>query len=251
MACVTDLRLVSHTLETLTTSKAIRVYMEWMPCVGMDIVKGIIRIRNVTGNFQAQPFYQLCDVRTDKPDAPIYLGALSGAGESCSGESNISADTAGKMFIRFGVAYALSSGSTLGSGDVSLQITTVSCGNVQGAVTQTYFAYGTGSTVLPVTGFIPALGVAKWKIGVIVSGLTGNCQWRFVWRPATTSTEVPGAWTTTESYRNTNNVELNTGEISTSLTSEMYVQGGIEVSLSSGTTPAQVTLTTLVGFRRT
>lgn len=251
MACVDDSGLISHSLETVTTGKAVRWYTGWKHCVGMDSLKGVIRIRNVSGNFQAQPAYQLCDVRTDKPDAPIYLGALAGAGESCSGESNISADTVGKMFIRFGVAYALSSGSSLGTGDVSLQATTVACGSLIGASTQTLVAYSTGSTVLPITGFIPALNVAKWKLGVIVSGLTGNCQWRFVWRSATTSTEVPSAWTTTESYRNTNNVEVNTGEISTSVTSDMYVQGGIEVSLSSGSTPAQVTLTTLVGYRRT
>lgn len=250
MPCVDDSGLISHTLETTTTSKIVRYFTGWKSCCGLDTIKGILRIRNVSGNFQAQPCYQLCDVRTDKPDAPIYLGSLTGAGESCSGESDISADTAGKMFIRFGVAYALSSGSALGAGDVSLQVSSVTCGSLLGASTQTFVAYGTGSTVIPITGFLPALNVAKWKVGVIVSGLTGNCQWRFVWRSAATSTEVPGAWTTSESYRNTNSVELNTGEIATSITADMFVQGGIEVSLSSGSTPAQVTLTTLVGYRR-
>ncbi len=68
---------------------------------------------------------------------------------------------------------------------------------------------------------------------------------------ATTSTETPGAWTTTESYRSTNNTEVNTGEVTISGSTDMYVQVGVEVSLSSGSTPAQVTLVTTLAVRRT
>lgn len=251
MACVTTTGPIQKHLDTATTTVAVYFLTGWMPAVGLDLIKGVLRIRNVTGNFQAQPCYQLAAVRTDKPEAPVLLGSLAGAGENCSGESDISADTIDMMYIRFGVGYALSSGSTLGGGDVTLDASMLACGRIVGTFTNTFPVMSSaGSVVYPIAGFLSALEVSAWKIGVIVSGLTGNAQWRFTSRTATTSKEAPNAWSTTESYRNTDNVEVNTGEITMSIGSHMYVQPGIEVILSSGSTPAQVTLTVTVGVRR-
>ncbi len=250
MACVSKFGPAQHTLSTLTTTLSYTWYTGWVPCVGMDTVKAVIRVRNVVGNFQAQPAFQVASVRTDMPDAPVAVGSPMGAGESCTGEANVSTDTDDKMFIRFGVAHGLSSGSALGSADVEFEVGSVACGRIVGTSTQTLVTTSTSSVVYPIGGFLPALEVAKWKLGAVISGLTGNAQWRLCWRSATTSMEVPNAWTTTESYRSTSNTVVNTGEVATAITNDMYVQPGIELSLSSGSTPAQLTITTTLGARR-
>ena len=251
MAPVTSSGAIQKRLDCSTTSLTYVWFTNFFPCIGVDKAKAVLKNRAVSGNFQSQLCVQYASVRTDMPDAPSAVGSpLVGAGESCTGVVDIATDTASKLYMRVGVAHSLSSGSSLGGADVTLDLSYVACGRIVSTVSREYLAYSTTSVSQAISGWLPALEVEEIKVGVVVSGLTGNAQWRICWRIATTSTEAPGAWTTTESFRNTNNTEVNTGEITISAASDMYIQIGAEVSLSSGSTPAQVTLVTALAVRR-
>jgi hypothetical protein len=250
MSCAQTTGPIQHHLDAYSTTVAYFWFTSYFPCTGLDFLKAVWKARVVTGNFQCQPAVQLVSVRIDKPDSPAAVATtLVGAGETCTGVVNVSADTDDKLYMRCGIAYSLTSGTTMGSADVTLEVTYESCGSMVGVLNDQYYATSTTSVAKPISKFLSALAAQKIKLGVIVSGLTGNIQWRPVWRKATTSTETPGAWTTTASWRNTNNVEVNTGELDLSDASDMYVQVGIEVSLSSGSTPAEVNLTTILAIR--
>lgn len=158
MSFVTATGPVQHRLSPLATGVSYMWFTGFFPCIGVDKVKVTWKNRAVVGNFQSQPCLQYAPVRVDKPNAPTAVGTLLvGAGESCTGEVDISADTVGQLYMRVGIAYSLSSGSTQGGADVSMDVHYVSCGRVIGTVTRDYLAYNTGSVVNSISGFLSAL----------------------------------------------------------------------------------------------
>ena len=85
--------------------------------------------------------------------------------------------------------------------------------------------------------WVPASLAKKIKAAVVVNSLSGNFQWCLTYRTATTSKDVPDAWTADWDTLRTA-TEVNTGELSPTLTGKMWVQIGIQYNLS-GSTPGQ------------
>jgi hypothetical protein len=104
----------THVSTTSTTANYVWL-TNWMPAIGLDTVRLATKIRNLSGSIQIQPAMQVALVRTEKPASPTTLDAAQTAnGEYCTGDEDVSASTAGKQWVRFGVAVSLTTGSSLG-----------------------------------------------------------------------------------------------------------------------------------------
>ena len=172
-----------------------------------------------------------------------------GAGETCTGVIDISSSTGGNFFVRFGLAYNLSSGSTPGQADVSVELSDDSCGAIVGSAATTLQATSTADGFIAVTRWIPALQAEKLKYAVVCNSLTGLIQYRPCYRTATTSPQDPSAWSTTmDSWRTTG--EICTGELSPTVSTEMWVQGGLQTALSSGSSLGQAFFAVVVAARK-
>ena len=233
-----------------------------MPALGTDKIMAVLKRYAVTTtggtphiNFKLS--IQTADVRTDKPDAWTDLGsAYQDGGEDNTDVIDVSATTVGKMWYRLGVAYYLS-GGTPSSGDAELELTTasVSCGTVLGTRTSDLVTFNTTvDAFTAVTDWALVTDSDKVCAGFTLSAVQGNFQCKLVYRTASTSTQIPGAWTAISglsTYLNANG-ESSTGEKTLTLGATMYVQFGLAYSQSSsGSTPGAATVTTTVAVRRT
>ena len=85
--------------------------------------------------------------------------------------------------------------------------------------------------------------------GARSTSLTGNFQWRLVYRTAATSKESPGAWAVvTDANAPYGSGYVNTGDLSLSLAGKMWVQLGFQYLSTSG--DAQASLALALGTRR-
>jgi hypothetical protein len=207
-----------------------------MPATGLDTIIAVMLFSDLIGNFQGQIAIQTANVRPEMPNAPSLLGSVqSSTTPYCTGAISVASSTAGAMWVRFGVAYNLSSGSSLGSADVTLIVSDDRCGQVAGNATNTLHTTSTRTnTYVAVTGWIPAIMANKVKAALVATALQGPIQWRLAMRTATTAPELPNAWSTTFDTWRTTAAEICTGELSTSITGDMWVQFGIQYILSSG-----------------
>lgn len=249
MACGKDIPEQQQHLATTSTTDQVAWFVDWMPCIGIDNLKVTLKNRAVQGSFQSQLVIQVAPIRTDKPDDPVKLDeALLGTGERCSGLESIVQQTGGTFFLRVGVAFALQSGgSGLGQADVALAVSYTQCGQVVGARSLSPDCSTTADAVLPLTGWLASLLVQKVKVVTIVRSLLGGFEWKLAYRTATTSKEEPSAWTAIDqNYKVAG--EFNSGEVSLTLDTVMYVQLGLLYHSSSGAGSAQVD--TVVAFQR-
>lgn len=241
MACGQSVPESQVHLLALSTTVVYEWLSPWIPCIGVDSVKAALRAHAVSGNFQVGLAIQTASVRTDSPDAPALLDNTTqvGEGEKCTGVVSIASTTAGKFFVRFGLGYSLSSGSTPGQADVSTSLVYTQCGQVLGSRS---FALDTSTSsdgFALISGWVPALLAQKMKAVVICRSLTGNFEWKLAYRTATTSKENPSGWTALDAnYHGAG--ELDSGEVSLSLDSEMWVQFGLQYHSTSGAGQAQV-----------
>ena len=171
----------------------------------------------------------------------------TGSGELCS--DIVTPDFSGVAFVRFGLAYKISSGS-IGQADVSYQLTYESCGRVVGSQQLTPVTTSTANSFVPLTGWLSALQAEVVKAVVVMSGKTGNFRCRLSYRVATTSPESPGSWNadvTGTSYIDTDG-SYNTDEVSLSVSTAMWVQIGLQFnSTSAGVfSTANLTVATMV-----
>ena len=240
-----------HLVATSTTV-VYEWFTPWMLATGLDTVKAAIRRRGTGATFQCQLAMQVAPVRTDKPNDPSVLGQMvSGASETCTGLLDVSATTAANYFVRFGIAYSLTTGSTVAQADVSVDLSDDGCGSAIGALNVALQANGVGNSFVAATGWVPLLQAQKAKLAVVCNSLTGNFQWRVAYRLATTSTQDPGAWTTTfDSWRTAG--EVCVADLTPATTdNEMYIQLGIQYNLSSGSTLGQASISAVVAARKT
>jgi hypothetical protein len=135
---------------------------------------------------------------------------------------------------------------------VALAVSYVQCGKVVGNWTGHVESRSTEDLVYAITGWIPAILAEKIEVAGFIGSLGGNCQLMVVYRTATTSTESPNTWTLTdlEAAWHTADGEFNTGELTLSITSHMWVQLGIKVRNSSGATLGQADVSTTSCVRR-
>jgi hypothetical protein len=107
----------------------------------------------------------------------------------------------------------------------------------------------TSDSFVPLSGWLSALDAEKVKLAVVCASLSGNFQWRICYRTAPTSTQEPGAWSTSfDAFRGAG--EVCTGELSPSVAADMYVQLGIQHSLSSGSALGQATIHAVASARK-
>lgn len=225
----------TRSLNATTADERYEWYTSWLSATGMDEIKTVLKLRNLNGNFQCKHAIQVAPVRTDKPDAPEALGSyVTTNSEACSGLYDLSGTINDQYFIRFGVMYNLSSG-TFGRGDVTYQCSYAQCGQVLGATSVQLETSSTTEKYQVLTGWLPAIMAKKVMLAVVCASRSGNIQWRAAYRTATTSPEIPSAWSTTfdaNGYRADG--EFNTGEITPTVANEMWVQFGLQYNLSSG-----------------
>lgn len=252
MSCGTVSPETQEHVATYTTTNDYHWFTGWMPACALLYVMATLKVKNVTGNFQCQLVLQTAATRTDNPDTPNLIDTLrTGAGEYCSGVEDISQYTDDKFFVRFGIAYNLSSGSALGAADVAFQISTVSCGKVVGAQTLYLASSTTSDAGVAITGWIPRIIADKLMAAIVFRSKSGNFQWKFAKRGAGTSIQNPGGWVALSgetSYRTTEG-ETNSGELTVGDPDEMWVQFGVIYSSSSGAGSASLDLALAV--RRT
>lgn len=246
MACGSDVLSGQQHLVVTSTTVLYAWYTGWILCAGMKGARMVLKNKAVTGNFQSQPCIQLAAVRADNPGGASTKGALTtGAGEACTGALDLTSDTGDMFLIRFGVAYSLSSGSTAGQADVGLDVAYDQCGSLLGAYTLSLTTTTTTDAFTVLTGWVPATQASKIMAALVARSVTGNFQYRLCYRTAATSKDDPGAWSTTlHSWQGAG--ESNTGELGLTLTGVMWVQIGIQYSLSSGSTLGQATISAAI-----
>ena len=90
-----------------------------------------------------------------------------------------------------------------------------------------------------ITPFVPTIGAAKARGAFSATSLSGDFRWRPACRTAATNIQNADAWTSLGSWATAG--EVNTTDLTPTLTGKMWVQYGIQYALS-GATPGQATL---------
>ncbi|MES2642003.1 MAG: hypothetical protein V4850_21135 [Myxococcota bacterium] len=228
----------------------------WQSAVGYDDIKAALNLRSVqvaSGGLEAQLAIQTATVRTDEPDNWATVSGLtqSGAGATGSAAISVANTTAAKMWVRFGLAYNLTAGSTApGAADATLALSYAACGSLIGAWNGQLTTTVTSDSYVAITPMIPALLADKIKAAIIVNSVTSNFQCRVVVRYGFALKEVAGAWTNTSDTNVSGASQRNTGELTLSNGSNMYVQIGLAYSNTSAVF-AQADVAVSVGARRT
>lgn len=254
MPCGKSTGAKQRQIVAYSTTVAYEWFTDWMPCVGMDSMRAVMKIKaSSNAYFQGQICIQVASVRTDEPDQPILKDSQrTGNGEWCTGNLDISADTDDKMFIRFGVAYNYQSAQSQSSSTVELEVTYQQCGEIVAAATHQLTTMTTDAQYIAITGWLPAHFVDKVKAAVVCNGLTGNFRWRLAYRTAGTSKDSPNAWgNVTDANAPYQSGETNTNDLAITNTGIMWVQIGIAYFLSTGSTLGQATVAAAIGVRRT
>jgi hypothetical protein len=236
MACGQSLGPWSAQLTAVSTSEWQVEWMSpWMPSIGVDTLSAVIKNKAVQGGIQTRLVIQTAAVRTDVPDAPSLLEASwhSGAGEYSTGALSVSSHNGSKFFFRIGVAYQAVTNAP-GQANVWLDLCTVACGEVVGTTSRDLVSSGTTSRFAPLTRWIPAVLAQEVMAAMVVNGATGGFRCQLTWRSAATSRESPGSWATGfEGAWHSGDGEWNSGEKTPSPGTDMWVQLGVEYSLSS------------------
>lgn len=262
MGCARTGQPTTKRLRTTQTTGQFDAFTDWIPAVGLDKVKMVIKRKSVqtagtAPSFNVKPAIQVALVRPDNPDSWAVIGnpnPFTGAGEDNTTVLDVSATTAGKFFVRFGVQYYLGgTAPTDGQADVEVQVSYVSCGSIVGTMTQQLQAFNTTTdSFVAITGWVPAMDADKAVAAFIVSDVANYFRTQLVYRRAATSIQAPSSWASLEgnNYHNTND-ETTTGEVSLSAGSDMFVQFGVAFSQSTaGSAPGQATVSTSVAVRR-
>lgn len=254
MACGQSSAEIQKHLVSTSTSYVYEWFTDWMPAIGLDTVRATIKHKAAAAAFQTKFAIQTANVRTNNPNAAATLetSPTAGAGERVAGDTpgniDITNSTAGTLFVRFGVAYSLSSAG-IGDADVSMQLAYDACGRMIGSASAEVLAPDSGNSFLPVTGWMPAIHVSKFKAALVVTGSGSVFKTRMAVQTATTSVESPNAWTTDLDTWRTGDLEVNTGEITPSIGSHMWVRIGVlYIAYSGSNLRAQISCA--VGIRK-
>lgn len=240
----------------LSTTQAIGTQTAWAVAVGLDVIKAAARLKAHVaggGNLNVQLVYQTASVRVDEPDdwqVLLYQGnpvlTVTGNGGVCSGIQNIASITAGKMFIRFGLAYCTTATGAPPSGDVSLVVSTLSFGDLIGGFTGQLTTTSSTGTPLILTAMVPALMAEKVKASFLLTSISGSFQCQLAYRVADTSKDAPGAWNTIGSAVTATGV---LGDTTITVGASMWVQFALIYSLSGGSL-ATASVSVAVGARK-
>jgi len=210
-------------------------YTGWLTATGIDTVRAVLKIQNADASFfKARLAYQTANVRTNKPNAPTGTGTwYTDDGENCPNDYDVSTPTSSAFFVRFGVEYQLSEGSTPEGADVSLQVSYGAKGQVVGSASQEVLAPDTVYKYLPLCDWVPALSAAKYKVAYVVSDAHANFTTRIAYQTAATSVEAPDGWTT-GGVEGADDREV-CNEVTISTSNKMWVRFAVAYKCSTGT----------------
>jgi hypothetical protein len=133
--------------------------------------------------------------------------------------------------------------------DATLALAHAACGSLVGAWSGQLATTVTSDSFIALTPPVPALLADKIKAALIVQSVTGNFRCRIVVRCFVLTPEAAGAWTNTSNTDVTGADERNTGELTLTNGTNMYVQVGLAYS-SSTAAFAQADVSVSVGARR-
>ena len=242
-------------LTAVSTTQTIEWFTEWLSCVGLDWAMPILVARAATSQyFEAQLVVQVAKVRTDAPEVPVLKGSVqtptNGNIDYNPGLLDLTSDTVGAMFVRFGVAFKYATGQAPAAADVEVPVAFARCGELVASGSWQLDSATTSLQYLVISGWVPRILVDQVKLAAICSGLTGNLQWRLAYRTAATQKALPSTWTNvTDANAPYTGGEKNTGDLAVSLGSTMWVQFAIAYNLSSSGA-GQGSLTAALGVRR-
>ena len=218
MACSKLSGAIEKRLTATGTANAFTPFTPWMPAIGLDKARAVVKARSVTGNFRCQLAIQTADARTDVPGD--WVRAKESADDYLAGPGEKTVDvsviwkTSSTFFARFGVLYNYTGRPAVTEADVSLQVAFDACGSVVDSRTQ------------------------------------GNVTYRLAYQTASTSQQVTNSWTLLEgAYSST--LERCLGDTALSLpATDMWVRFAVAHILSSGSNGG-ATLSTAIAVRRT
>lgn len=254
MSCGATTGSIQKRLTAFSATQAIEWFTGWVPCVGMDTIMPVLKCKVATSSdFDAQVVLQVAKVRTSEPSTPVTVGdeqsPTSGSFEYNAGSQDISSHTDDAMFVRFGVQYKHDSGGSQAAAELSLEVAYHQCGTVSGAINSQLTTTTSTAQFVAATPWLPALLVEKVKGAATCGSLSGNFQWRLVYRTAATSLESPSGWSVVSDLSAPyTSGDVNTGDLSVTLTGKMWVQFGVQYVSTSG--DGQASLACVVGTRR-
>lgn len=254
MACVRVTPAVQKHLESVNATDSVTWFFDWMPAIAMDEAFAILKMWNTINNFRASLVVQTAAVRTDKPDAPTLIGSLVNQAADdeyffTAAAIDLATLVAGKTYVRFGVAHDMSTGSSVGQSDVTLQLSYRQCGSLQAPWVGHLIATSSTNQFTPISGWLPAQSVLKVTGTIAFTSLTGALRIVLTYRTALATPELPDAWNTTGLGTPITTAGFtNTTELPVSLSDKMWVQIGVMYWLNSGTL-GQADLMILLGIR--
>ena len=255
MSCGNAVAPRTERIIAQSTNPVVLPFTGWMSAVGFGEIKAALLLRALqvtSGSMEAELAIQTAEVRTDDPDNWATVAGLSqsGAGGTCSADISVATTTAGKMWVRFGLSFKLTTGSTApGAADATLALAYAACGSLVGAWSGQLTTTVTSDSFIALTPPVPALLADKIKAALIVQSVSGNFRCRIVVRYFVLTPEAAGAWTNTSNTDVTGADERNTGELTLTNGTNMYVQVGLAYS-SSTAAFAQADVSVSVGARR-
>lgn len=231
MSCVRITPPVQLRLVSVNSSDSHVWYTDWMPAIAMDDATITMKFWSKSGNLRVAPAVQVAAVRTDKPDdSPTTIDTLKTTADEyfyTAATVDIDGLTAGKTFVRFGVVYNSSSG--LGEGDVTLQVAYRQCGSLTTPWSGHLIAYTNNAHYIPISGWLPALGVDAIEATRSLGSLVGSLNFVLTYRTALATPDLPGEWGgTTLGGTVSANGESITGEVSVGVTDKMWIQFGLK-----------------------
>lgn len=201
---------------------------------------------------------QTASVRDEEPDAwstimnggsPL-LEIHGGATAGCPGTFDISSYTNGKMRVRFGVGTKMTSAGAPASADVGAILHVGSCGRMIATWSGQVLATSTTPIFIPIGGFVSGLLAEVLKGTIALTAIGTNVQVRLAYRLAPLFQRVPGSWNAIGPTYDGTTTEGCTNELTPTVSTNMWLQPGISVSLSTGSTPAAAYVEVLLGAYR-
>ena len=219
---------------------------EWMSCAGLESGRCEFELRARMGNLEIIPAVQYTN--NPYPASPTLTVANMGStwtsanGVVTSDTYDISANADTYQFVRFGFVTRNTSGTTLSTGEVRIQITLVGSGDETpyrsiSIPPQTVYADSTTQKFLPSTDWMSAANVGRARGRVEARNFTGNLQVTLAIQTATdpdspdSPTAIGSAVTAATTTYPSSYTTVSTG-------SKRFFRLGWAVQLTSGTTTA-------------
>lgn len=233
--------------------------MDWELAIGTDTLCAMILVLGVTGATPlAQLAVQTAEVRVDAPDAwqTVNSGvSQTGAGGTANPSVTVSSYTAGKMWVRWGIAFSINSGTAPTSADVTLSVGTVTKGMAVGSWRGQVATASTADTVVAVSGWVPIAWAQEVFAGILTNsaGTGQTFKSRLVYRTAVGSQDSPSAWTNTTDTGPTlgGNGARVAQDTTLAPSGVMWIQFGVAYWSTTGGTLSIADLAVSVAVRRT